>query len=104
MEQRRVQHLRLIADAANLYWTRHGRLAATLAELSDQSGGATFAAGDPASHEAYGYRPIDDKSFEVCGVFERDSSDVRSGTPAADFWSHKAGKQCFVVKVRETRQ
>jgi L-lactate utilization protein LutC len=104
MDQRRVRDLQLIADAANLYWTRRGRLPATLAELAEQSAGDAIAAHDPASRETYGYRAVNDQSFELCAVFERDSSDDRSDTPAADFWSHKAGRQCFVVKVREIRR
>lgn len=55
---------------------------------------------DPVSGQSYDYRRVDEKSFELCAVFDRESS-VDRPRPSADFWLHRTGRHCFVVKVRE---
>ena len=100
LDDRRVQDLRQIAETTNLYWTRHGRVPASIAELSEESG-VIVSARDPSTGEPYGYRTVSDKSFELCAVFERDSADARSTGPASSFWSHGPGRRCFNLTVRE---
>jgi hypothetical protein len=100
LDERRVQDLRRIDEMTNLYWTRHGRLPASISELAEESG-LVVSPRDPATGEPYGYRTLNEKSFELCGVFERDSTDSRAAGPAPGFWSHGAGKRCFNLEVRQ---
>jgi len=84
----------------NVYQTRHGRLPMSLEELSAEAG-IGINARDPATMEVYGYRPLDQRKFELCAVFERESGQA-SGF-ATGFWSHGAGRRCFQLIVRELR-
>jgi hypothetical protein len=111
LDERRVQDLREIAQATDLYWTRHRRLPVSLVELSSDSGGYLVShdsrannSHDPSTNELYDYRTLDAEMYEVCGLFQGVSSAGRYGAGAGDFWSHGAGKQCFRLKVREIRQ
>jgi len=112
LDERRVQDLREIAQATDLYWTRQRRLPVSLVELSSDTGGylashdtrAHIVTRDPSTNEPYDYRTLDAEMYEVCGLFQRVSSAGRYGAGAGDFWSHGAGKQCFQLKVREIRQ
>jgi hypothetical protein len=93
LDGRRVQDLAGIARTADLYWTRNGRLPASLEELADEAG-ASVTVGDPATGARYEYRAIDARTYELCAQFETDSAQL--GRPGgADFWSHGAGRQCF---------
>lgn len=92
LDQRRVGDLQQIEAAVNLYWTRHGRLPASLEELSREAG-VRLSAGEPAMPEQYEYRALDEMRFELCAVFESPQS--------AGFWSHGAGRQCFQPKAQE---
>ena len=128
IDDRRVADLNGIAAAANLYWTRHGRLPASLDELAAEPG-PTISTSDPTSSEMYGYRALDDGRYEVCATFAADSgAPTRSSSviqrscqgchgpdsPAAtrvddpvaahlglrDLWAHGAGRQCFQMRAR----
>ena len=100
MDERRVQDLRLVADSVNVYWTRRGRLPASLDDLAREFG---VASADPATGERYAYRPIADDSYELCATFARDSSTLPGKTVAVDVWSHGRGRQCFVRKPVELK-
>ena len=100
LDERRVQDLRRMDEMTNLYWTRHGRLPASISELSEESG-VVVSSRDPATGEPYGYRTLNEKSFELCGVFDRDSTDSRTAEPPPGFWAHGAGKRCFNLEVRQ---
>jgi hypothetical protein len=100
MDERRVRDLRLVADSVNLYWTRRGRLPASLDEIAREFG---VPAADPAGGAPYAYRAIADDSYELCATFVRDSSTSPGGPAAVDFWSHGRGRQCFVRKPLEVR-
>jgi hypothetical protein len=100
-DQRRVEDLQRIEEAVNVYRTRHGRLPTSLEELSREAG-IGINARDPGTMEAYEYRPLDERTFEVCAAFERESGQS-SAAFAAGFWSHGSGRQCFRLLVRELR-
>ena len=94
LDDRRVRDLTAIAGSVDVYWMRYQRLPRALEDLRAELG-AAVSLNDPASGAAYEYRVLDDGSaYEVCATFERDSSSVER--PAfGDFWSHRAGRQCF---------
>jgi hypothetical protein len=89
-----VQDLQQISSAVEVYYMRHQRLPVTLEELSREPGLSRIAA-DPITGQPYGYRGIDSNSYELCGAFDRETTDVRS----ASIWSHGSGMQCFTLKV-----
>jgi hypothetical protein len=99
-DRRRVEDLQRIEEAVNVYWTRHGRLPASLEELSREAG-IGINARDPGTMEIYGYRPLDGRKFELCAVFERESG--QASAFAAGFWSHGAGPRCFQPTLRDAR-
>ncbi len=113
LDVRRVEDLRGIARAMDLYWTRHGRLPASIGDLSREPG-VRVSARDPVTGQDYELRVLDEPTYELCASFERTTAD--SGDPAApaedvseDFWSHGVGRRCFRldaqdVPPREQRQ
>ena len=99
MDQKRVDDLRNIASAIDLYWTRQQRLPASLEDLSQQPG-LSLKIRDPATEQLYEYQAHAAGSYELCATFERDSAE-RSLAHGSDFWSHGAGRQCFQLEARE---
>ena len=88
IDSQRVADLAAIVRAVDVYWTRHGRLPATLSEL-DSEPGVNFRSNDAAAGVAYEYRALEAEAFDLCGTFERES-------PQDDgIWAHGAGRQCF---------
>ena len=99
LDARRVNDLQQIDRAVSLHWMRQGRLPASLDQLS-RDPGIRIDLRDPTTLEPYAYRPLDDKKFEICGMFESAELTERS---RSSFWSHGAGRQCFQPTVREIR-
>lgn len=105
LDERRVEDLRGITRAMDLYWTRHGRLPTSLAELSAESD-VTVSTHDPSTGQDYDLRPQDAATYELCADFEQASA--VSGDPAGnprdmseDFWSHGVGRRCFRLETQE---
>ncbi len=90
LDDRRVADLTSIAVAADVFWTRHGRVPASLEELG-QEPGASVSASDPETGEAYEFRPGDGPSFQICARFAQPSDSTRGDA----FWRHGGGRQCF---------
>ena len=105
LDERRVEDLRGITRAMDLYWTRQGRLPASMEDLSRESG-VRVSARDPGTAQDYELRVLDAATYELCASFERTSAD--SGNPAGlaqvvseDFWSHGVGRRCFRLDAQE---
>jgi hypothetical protein len=96
-DERRVSDLQGLQLATNLYRTRHQRLPVSLDELNKESGMA-ISARDPVTGQPYDYRVIDERAYELCAVFDRQSQE-----PGNAFWSHGSGTQCFQLTAREIR-
>jgi len=93
LDQRRVSDLGALSGAVDVYWTRHQKLPASLDELRSEPVGRLDLE-DPGARTSYEYRPLSERSYEVCAVFERDSA--AQDRPAPDgVWAHRAGRQCF---------
>jgi hypothetical protein len=99
LDRRRVQDLQQIAATLNVYWDRQQRLPGALEELSIEPG-LSVSAQDPVTAAPYPYRRIDQRTFEICAVFEEASP--RDGT-SPNFWLHGAGRQCFRPTVDDPR-
>lgn len=99
LDERRVGDLAGIAEAADVFWTRHGRVPATLDELTREPGSSVRGT-DPETGAAYELLPGRGASFEVCARFARPSDAARAGD---GFWRHGAGRQCFRRDARAVR-
>ena len=113
LDERRTEDLRGITRAVDLYWTRHGRLPASIKDLSGESG-LKVSARDPGTAQTYELRVLDTATYELCASFERTSTEPgnsagRTPDVSEDFWSHGVGRRCFrldaqEVPAREKRQ
>ncbi len=99
LDERRVQDLLVIAGAVDLYWTRRGALPSSLDDLSSEPG-AKIAVADPRTSQAYEYRPVAERTYELCARFEAESPASPRGV-RDEFWSHGAGRQCFSRDARK---
>jgi hypothetical protein len=98
LDERRVEDLQQIALSVSLYNTRHQRLPVSLTELSAEPG-LTLRSRDPVTGEQYGYSTLDSARYELCAIFDRESTERR----AEIFWSHGGGRHCFVRKAEDPR-
>jgi hypothetical protein len=96
LDARRIDDLRGLQLAADVYWTRHRRLPSSMQELVQQPG-SSISPRDPEVDRPYEYRQSDAKMYELCATFDGSSAGV------AGFWSHGAGRQCFQLNVRESK-
>jgi hypothetical protein len=98
LDRKRVEDLRRIAAAADLYWTRRGRLPGSLAAIA-QEPGAGVVVTDPGTRRPYVYHVRGKSAYELCAHFDRPSSeDALRGKE--DFWAHGAGTKCFRLAAR----
>ena len=105
LDERRVEDLRGITRAVDLYWTRHGRLPSSIRDLSSESG-VSVSARDPGTAQAYELRVLDAATYELCANFDRTSADPgesagRTQDVSEDFWSHGVGRRCFRLDAQE---
>jgi len=96
LDSRRESDLQRLRLATDLYWTRNGRLPATLDDLHQEAGTTVFAS-DPQSGRPYAYTMKGADAYELCADFGRES-ELRG-----DFWSHGAGRQCYQIKARRVK-
>ena len=73
LDERRVSDLMALADAVDVFWTRHQRLPASLEELRSEPVGR-LDLNDPGTGNPHEHRPLAPRSYEVCAAFERDSA------------------------------
>ena len=100
-DDRRVRDLTEIADSLDRYWTTNRRLPPSLEEAAQ--GGVASVPRDPESAEPYAYRVIDAHQYELCAAFARASDEVPAMTDRP-FARHSAGRQCFTLPAKATRQ
>jgi hypothetical protein len=57
---------------------------------------------DPQTHEPYSFDRIDAKKYRLCAVFALASeSETDAGKPVLTFWSHGAGRTCYVLDATQ---
>ena len=93
----RIEDLKGIMLAMDLYWRRNEQLPASLEELGADPRVQENTV-DPGSAEPYEYRPLDEDTYELCASFDGESPRPGRRTPA-DFWSHGVGRRCFELSV-----
>jgi hypothetical protein len=96
IDDRRVDDLRGVTTAVNVYFERNKRLPDDLSALVAGLD-APLASADPATGEAYEYRTTGTDSYELCARFSQPSRNVQRDAA----WTHGAGRQCFTLKIEE---
>jgi hypothetical protein len=100
LDERRAGDLAQLARDVDLFHRRRGALPASLEELEFEPGLA-LQRRDPETGASYEYRALAADRFELCAVFAR-ASDVPSSDSRRQFWTHGAGRQCFVERPRKS--
>lgn len=96
LDARREMDLQRLRLAADLYWTRNKRLPFSLDELATEAGTHIYAR-DPQTNEPYTYVVKGPDAYELCAEFARASEE------RGDFWSHRAGRQCYSIAAKDIR-
>ncbi len=102
IDERRVNDLRAIANAMNVYWHRHKSLPRSLEGLSKEPYGIVNLK-DPETGQPFEYKVVNDKNYELCAHFAHDMAEDRE-TLHKDFWTHGSGRQCFHLEAGEVKQ
>ena len=94
LDSRRVDDLRqIVRSIDNFYW-RHETLPENLDILKKESTMPTTIT-DPETGTVYEYTKIDVRRYRICANFATASADNDDA-----FFSHKAGKQCFLFTAK----
>jgi hypothetical protein len=119
MTQRLLRHdNQKINDLQNIQWQllnhyqRTSSLPQSLAALADPISGYIIPT-DPQTGEAYEYRRVDNDTFELCAVFNKDSTEsarLQNGSVAmpmiregvSENWMHNVGRTCFTRNIDPT--
>lgn len=104
----RSANLQEISFAIDAYFNMNGELPDTLDALLAKGGYPVNSLKDPKTKESYEYKIIKDGKYELCAVFETDSSDGGAygksiarpaypypGREGANFFEHGTGRNCF---------
>ncbi len=97
LDRMRVNDLRSVARALDLYWTRHQSLPASLEQLSKEPSTSVKLA-DPETALPYEYQPRGQKSYALCAEFAYDLASEQE-VREKNFWSHGSGRVCFELEA-----
>lgn len=97
VDARRVADLQAIKAAADLYWTRHSTLPASLRDLGAEPG-VRIRTVDPEGSAAYEYEVLEGAGYELCATFEQESG-AMTRDPSGALWAHGSGRQCFRLEA-----
>jgi hypothetical protein len=99
-DETRVQNLQMMQNQVINYWTQKGVLPNQISLINDSISGFVTPV-DPKTNQAYGYRVVDQKTFELCADFETIndvSKTMMEGQYYDSFnqnWNHRAERTCF---------
>ncbi len=104
-DQRRVSDLQQISYAVNAFWQRSNALPQSFDDLKNQQNYYIQSINDPKTGSQYEYKILGDTSYELCAVFQTDSSQyaTRLKTPvpfSEQVWNHGTGRTCFKKEVQ----
>jgi len=102
LDERRVAEMRAIANAVDWYWTRHGRLPDSFADLSREQAIQVNPL-DPETQQPYDYRVLGVNSYELCATFARNAAE-EDHVPQGGFWAHGSGSQCFRLEPKAVKR
>lgn len=105
-DRRRISDVQSISYAIDSYWKRNKKLPAHVDDFKNQGYYYIQSVIDPQTALPYEYRIVGDKSYELCTVFQTDSSKTASRfktqVPFSDqSWSHAVGRTCFKKEVQD---
>ena len=103
LDERRMSDLREISTAINVYWTEQGILPSTFDDLADDRGYDAELV-DPETGAAYGYRVVDEDSYELCATFVTAEAAVDRDPYFKGLWHHGIGRQCFTLTAQDLEQ
>ena len=90
----RARQLQAIANSIDQYWRREEHLPASLFELRDNPQ-TQVNIEDPVTANPYQYRVIDERSYELCAVFDLVSPERKPDRYGP--WWHEAGRHCYTL-------
>jgi len=98
-DERRVEDLQQISRAISSYHDQAGRLPNSLEALEPLDLYVSSIM-DPKTGELYEYIITGQLSYDICAVFESDSSFAQPQRfPGLETWEYEAGRQCFSREV-----
>jgi hypothetical protein len=100
LDARRVEDLQRLSRLIDVHWAKHGRLPASLDKVDSEPHADVIK--DPATGQPYEFRPTGEKRYELCAVFNRETS-PGPYQYGEEFWAHGAGRGCFSREVRDPR-
>ena len=104
-DARRASDLQIISSNLDHYWELNGELPEALEDLQ----GPRYyvrSIQDPATQQPYEYRVIDGNQYQLCAVFDTDSSQREQRVPrpySAKVWDHGTGRACFDLEALSPR-
>ncbi len=100
MDQRRINDLQAIENAAQVHATGRGALPESLQALVARPG-LSLATRDPVSGQPYGYTVLDASRIRLCAVFATDTAETHGGRRPGwqRDWVHGAGPTCFERRI-----
>jgi hypothetical protein len=94
LDEQRASSLNMISDLIGRFNLDNGKLPESLDVLFKSTTYRPYLdTADPSTRAAYEYVPGTGRSFQLCAVFDLDST--AQARPAGNLWAHKAGRQCF---------
>ena len=102
----RVSDLQNISQTIDIYWGLNEELPAALEDLQGSRLYFVRSIRDPATQQPYEYRVIDGNQYQLCAVFDTDSSQKEQRVPrprAANVWDHGLGRTCFDLEGQAPR-
>jgi hypothetical protein len=94
----RVEDLRQLTRAIDLYWKGEGKLPASVDALASVPNASFRSKMDTYTGEPYSYRALDGSRYELCATFEAEEVDSEYGDR---FWAHGAGRKCFELDAQK---
>lgn len=107
-DQRRLSDLQQISYAMNTYWERNKELPQSFEDLKGQPYLYIQSVNDPETEELYEYQVLGENTYELCAVFETDSSKYQQRSRvkvsfSEQVWEHEIGRTCFKREAVSTR-
>lgn len=98
LDEQRVRNLQAIASAIERHRRTNDTVPASLVTLRQSEQQVALPIEDPESRELYDYRATGASSYELCALFDTVLNANDGRIPA--FWSHSAGRHCFLIDVK----
>ena len=102
-DARRVSDLQNISQTIDTYWHLNEELPGALEELQGSRFYYARSIQDPATQQPYEYRVVDGNQYQLCAVFDTDSSQRDQPVPrpfSPKVWDHGTGRTCFDLEAQ----